>query len=151
MLDARSQDMDIANFLNFGFAALVGATSAVSVIIKKRAEARAKQAKGTIANEARAEHPENPLGPPLERLAEAKAALVHQESVALTNRWTSRLLTVGQYIIGGLLASSLVQQSLSRELVGAALSLRTCHSQKHKLLRSGLGTASALSCGTCCG
>jgi len=53
-----------------------------------------------------------------ERFHDVQTALLRQQSLARANRWMSGLLTVGQYIIGGLLASSFVQQSLSRELVG---------------------------------
>jgi hypothetical protein len=60
----------------------------------------------------------DPLLPARERLWDAKTALLRQEAVAKTNRLTSALLIVGQYIIGGLLASSFIQESLSRQLVG---------------------------------
>ena len=62
--------------------------------------------------------PEDPSEPAQERLREVRAALDRQTSIASTNRWTSSLLTIGQYIIGGLLASSFVQQSLRPDLVG---------------------------------
>jgi hypothetical protein len=53
------------------------------------------------------------------RLEEIRAELERQQSIAKANRWISRVLIVGQYIIGGLLASAFVQKSLSHELVGA--------------------------------
>ena len=53
-----------------------------------------------------------------QRVHDVQTALLRQQSLARANRWMSGLLTVGQYIIGGLLASSFVQQSLSREMVG---------------------------------
>ncbi|MFL6527935.1 MAG: hypothetical protein ACJ8IQ_07555 [Chthoniobacterales bacterium] len=60
----------------------------------------------------------DPLQPARDRLQDARDALERQQRLASANRWTSRLLTFGQYIIGGLLASSFVQQALSREFVG---------------------------------
>jgi len=54
-----------------------------------------------------------------ERLQETRDALKRQESIAQRNQWASSLLTFGQYIIGGILASSFVQESLSRPLVGS--------------------------------
>jgi hypothetical protein len=71
----------------------------------------------TLANE-RVSPPEDLVEPAYERLADAKGALERQTSLAKTNRWMSALLTIGQYIIGGLLASSFVQQSLRPDLVG---------------------------------
>jgi len=70
-----------------------------------------------LANE-RVSPAEDIVGPACERLADAKGALERQTSLARTNRWMSALLTIGQYIIGGLLASSFVQQSLRPDLVG---------------------------------
>jgi hypothetical protein len=52
------------------------------------------------------------------RLAEARNALRRQHRAARLNRWTANSLTVGQYIIGGLLATSFVQNSLSPSVVG---------------------------------
>jgi hypothetical protein len=60
----------------------------------------------------------DPLQPARQRLKDAKDALSRQKSLATTNRWMSALLTIGQYIIGGLLASSFVQESLTRQTVG---------------------------------
>src|SRR4029077_1544128 len=61
---------------------------------------------------------EDTFQPAYDRLADAKAALSRQTQIAKTNRWMSGLLTIGQYIIGGLLASSFVQQSLRPDIVG---------------------------------
>jgi hypothetical protein len=54
----------------------------------------------------------------LRRIEEAEQAMVKQNVVARTNRWADHLLTFGQYVIGGVLASSFVQQSLSPAIVG---------------------------------
>jgi hypothetical protein len=53
-----------------------------------------------------------------ERIDEAKEGLNGQKSVAWWSSLASVLLTVGQYIVGGLLASSFVQSSLTPRLVG---------------------------------
>ena len=52
------------------------------------------------------------------RLENARTALREQESSAKWNKWTVHSLTFGQYIIGGILATSFVQSSLSKEVVG---------------------------------
>jgi hypothetical protein len=54
----------------------------------------------------------------LARIQEAREALHKQLSAEKWSRISGNLLTVGQYIIGGLLASSFVQESLSPKLVG---------------------------------
>lgn len=53
-----------------------------------------------------------------ERVNEANEALNGQKSVAWWSSFASVLLTVGQYIVGGLLASSFVQSSLTPMLIG---------------------------------
>lgn len=53
------------------------------------------------------------------RIEEARDALRQQLSAAKWSRVSSNSLTVSQYIIGGLLASSFVQESLSPKLVGS--------------------------------
>jgi len=55
----------------------------------------------------------------LARIEEAKDAFRSQTSSAKWSKVSGNLLTVGQYIIGGLLASSFVQESLSPKLVGS--------------------------------
>jgi len=52
------------------------------------------------------------------RLDEAKQAMTSGRSSERIARISSNLLTVGQYIIGGVLASSFVQESLSPKAVG---------------------------------
>jgi hypothetical protein len=54
----------------------------------------------------------------LMRIAEAKSTLTNQLSASKWSRRSANLLTIGQYIIGGLLASSFVQESLSPRTVG---------------------------------
>src|SRR5438067_5525827 len=52
------------------------------------------------------------------RLREAKLELKRQESIARWNGRADGSLVFGQYIIGGVLASSFIQQSLSPQLIG---------------------------------
>jgi hypothetical protein len=52
------------------------------------------------------------------RLEETRAQRARKEVVSRTSRWSSRSLTFGQYIIGGILASSFVQQKTSPQLIG---------------------------------
>jgi hypothetical protein len=54
----------------------------------------------------------------LVRLNEVKQALVNQKGSARIAKISSNLLNGGQYVIGGLLASSFVQESLSPRSVG---------------------------------
>jgi hypothetical protein len=53
------------------------------------------------------------------RIAEASAARQEQLSVQKWSKAAANLLTIGQFIIGGVLASSFVQQSLAPRWVGA--------------------------------
>jgi len=109
--------------LNISAVALAATSTVVAALIKtfaeRIAERRFRIVAAPFANEAAPTVTEDPLQPALDRLDEVYAALTRQQAAARTNRWMSRFLTVGQYIIGGLLASSFVQQSLSREVVGA--------------------------------
>jgi hypothetical protein len=52
------------------------------------------------------------------RLSDARKVLQRQESIAKRNGWADGLLVFGQYVIGGVLASSFVQQSLSLHVIG---------------------------------
>jgi hypothetical protein len=54
----------------------------------------------------------------VKRLDEAKEAMEDQTGSAKTSKISDTLLTVGQYVIGGVLASSFVQESLSPKSVG---------------------------------
>jgi len=58
------------------------------------------------------------------RLEELHEALAIQGSVARLNGWADSLLTFGQYIVGGLLASSFIQDSLPNPVIGAPKSLQ---------------------------
>jgi hypothetical protein len=53
------------------------------------------------------------------RLNEAKQVMTSQEGVAKAAKISNNLLIVGQYIIGGVLASSFVQESLTPKWVGS--------------------------------
>lgn len=52
------------------------------------------------------------------RLPEAKNALDRQQSLATRYRFADATLIFGQYIIGGVLASSFIQQSLNPQIIG---------------------------------
>lgn len=52
------------------------------------------------------------------RLADTRRALDRQESLAKWNSRAAASLTFGQYIVGGVLASSFVQESLTPQVVG---------------------------------
>jgi hypothetical protein len=52
------------------------------------------------------------------RLQEAKDERSTQRGTAKMYAWSAHLLTFGQYIIGGVLASSFVQQTLSANIIG---------------------------------
>jgi hypothetical protein len=53
------------------------------------------------------------------RLQEARNLLRGQQITAGFAKWTGIFLVLGQFIIGGLLASSFIQQNLPHEMVGA--------------------------------
>jgi hypothetical protein len=53
------------------------------------------------------------------RLSELKNYLAKQESVAFWNKISGGLLTAGQFIIGGLLTSSFMQENLSSSALGS--------------------------------
>jgi len=52
------------------------------------------------------------------RLDEMKAAIQKYEREAWVTRWSNNLLIAGQYVVGGTLASSFTQESLSSQTVG---------------------------------
>jgi len=58
------------------------------------------------------------LKPALNRLEEVQQEYSRQRASVKTYKWMNGFLTIGQYIIGGLLASSFIQQSLSPHMVG---------------------------------
>jgi hypothetical protein len=53
------------------------------------------------------------------RLREAKNAIRAQTAVEKYSMWSGRSLVAGQFILGGLLASAFIQQTLSSTLVGS--------------------------------
>lgn len=62
--------------------------------------------------------PMSPLDGVMERLAEAREVLRQQYNLAKAHRVGGGSLTFGQFIVGGLLASSFVQDHTSKTLVG---------------------------------
>jgi hypothetical protein len=52
------------------------------------------------------------------RLHKARSVLKTQRSIENQSRWSSRALVIGQFVLGGILASAFVQQTLSSTLVG---------------------------------
>ena len=53
------------------------------------------------------------------RLYEARNLLERQENFASWNKVSSNLLTFSQYVVGGILASSFIQENLSSQVIGA--------------------------------
>ncbi len=52
------------------------------------------------------------------RLQEVREALARQQRLASAFRWANTLLTFGQFVIGGVLASSFIQDTLSKQGIG---------------------------------
>jgi hypothetical protein len=52
------------------------------------------------------------------RLDEARRLQVKKQSSATASTWSARSLTFGQYVIGGVLASSFVQQKTTPQIIG---------------------------------
>jgi hypothetical protein len=77
------------------------------------------------------------------RLDDARDALRRQEFAARWSKWTLNLLTFGQYIVGGVLASSFVQSSLSKDVVGLLGVLVLVSSLIHQRFRPDLQYRSA--------
>lgn len=107
--------------LNVGAAIASTLITAVAAVILKRGE---RVAKVTI-NETGVgipdaiETPEERKRRHLrKRMFEVEQAIEHYTSEASVNRWSNNLLVGGQYVVGGLLASSFIQQSLPPQLVG---------------------------------
>lgn len=78
-----------------------------------------------------------------QRLAEAQLAVKAQDAKAARNRIASTLLTFGQTVIGGVLATSFVQESLSRAMVGTLGVLVLLSSLIHQRYRPDLKTDDA--------
>ena len=55
----------------------------------------------------------------LHRIDDAKKNLRSYAINQLSYRWSNLLLTFGQYVVGGVLATSLVYESLPREIIGS--------------------------------
>lgn len=52
------------------------------------------------------------------RIQEAQESLKFQNNSEKTNTWATNSLVIGQYIVGGLLASSFIQNTLTKDLIG---------------------------------
>ena len=72
------------------------------------------------------------------RLAEARYALGRQETSARWNKWSMHSLVFGQYIVGGVLATSFIQSALSKETVGVLGLLVLVSSLIHQRFRPDL-------------
>ena len=79
------------------------------------------------------------------RLKELKTYLEAQESIEKTNRWSGGFLTVGQYIVGGVLATSFIQETLSGQIIGFLGVLVLVSQIVHQRFRPDLRAASARS------
>ena len=137
-----------SEYVNIVVAVVAGLATALAAIIKNLAATRMRAVR--TANSAPRPSSPDPFQPALDRLNDVRRALDRQKSFSRTNRWTSGSLTFGQYIIGGLLASSFVQQSLNKELVGVlgllvlVSSLMYQHFRPDIQLRGALGRAHRL-------
>ena len=72
------------------------------------------------------------------RLAELRGELTRYQALAKWNRRAGALLTFGQYVVGGALASSFIQQSLSPNIVGSLGLLVLISSLIHQRVRPDL-------------
>lgn len=77
------------------------------------------------------------------RLPQIRDALMWQESIAKWNGRASGSLVFGQYIIGGVLASSFVQESLTAQIVGLLGVLVLMSSLVHQRYRPDLQASDA--------
>jgi hypothetical protein len=77
------------------------------------------------------------------RIAEARRALQRQDAIAAWNERTVNLLTVGQFIIGGALATWIVQPFLSPGIVGFLGVLVVASSVIHQRFRPDLRARNA--------
>lgn len=106
-------------------AAIVGmVATAVSALISAVANSRWRQKSpvGDAADGTPGTHPPSRAAEAdvlTRRVNEVKAELARQIGLGRTHRIASWLLTLGQFVIGGLLASTFIQQRLSPDLVGA--------------------------------
>lgn len=118
-------------------AALASLLGAVVAALSKRA-VRALQVPGIDITFEATEDPEKDS-----RLPQVRDALKRQESIAKWNGGASASLTFGQYIIGGVLASSFVQQSLTTQVVGSLGVLVLVSSLVHQRYRPDLQASGA--------
>ncbi len=72
------------------------------------------------------------------RLEEARHVLRRQETSARWNKWSMHSLVFGQYVVGGVLATSFIQAALSKETVGVLGVLVLVSSLIHQRFRPDL-------------
>jgi hypothetical protein len=77
------------------------------------------------------------------RLKELKDYLARQEAMEKRNRFSGGFLTIGQYIVGGVLATSFIQETLSNQITGFLGVLVLVASIIHQRFRPDLKVASA--------
>ena len=96
-------------------AAMISALAALLAAVMSAATARLRL--NSVARSA-ADDQESPDPERDTRLDEARSYLWRQEAMARWNRRAAASLTFSQYIVGGILATSFVQESLPKEVVG---------------------------------
>jgi len=79
------------------------------------------------------------------RIQELKSYLNEQEKIAQRNNLSGGLLTIGQYIVGGLLATSFIQEHMSNIVVGILGLVVLFSSTVHQKFRPDLKAAAAKS------
>lgn len=79
------------------------------------------------------------------RMNELKRYLREQENIAKRNKLSGNLLTIGQYIVGGLLATSFIQEQISNVMVGILGLIVLFSSTVHQKFRPDLKSAAAQS------
>jgi hypothetical protein len=117
--------------------ALASVLGAVIAALSKRALG-VKDRKGLEITFEATESPEKDS-----RLPQVRDALKRQEAIVKWNGRASASLTFGQYIIGGLLASAFVQQSLTAQVVGSLGVLVLVSSLVHQHYRPDLQASGA--------
>jgi hypothetical protein len=119
-------------------AALASAIGGLIAALAKRRLTKVITAPGIEITFEATENPEKDS-----RLPQVRDALKRQESIAKWNGRGSASLTFGQYVIGGVLASSFVQQSLTAEVVGSLGVLVLVSSLVHQRYRPDLQASGA--------
>ncbi|WP_351008821.1 hypothetical protein [Shewanella sp. S1-58-MNA-CIBAN-0166] len=79
------------------------------------------------------------------RINELKRYLKEQQNIAKRNQISGNLLTIGQYIVGGLLATSFIQEQMSSVMVGILGLIVLFSSTVHQKFRPDLKAAAAQS------